>query len=75
MPGRDTHGKGRSREAGRQHRAFQKEAEHHGNKDVSQKKHVPQKGGGKWKRDQKSFISPGKLFHERLRAKSDHSIQ
>ena len=48
--------------------------ERHGNKDVSQK-HVPQKGGGKWKRDQKSFISPGKLLHERLRAKSDHSIQ
>ena len=74
MPGRDTHGKGHSREAGRQQQAFQKEAEHHGNKDVSQK-HVPQKGGGKWKRDQKSLISPGKLLHERLRAESDHSIQ
>ena len=49
VPGRDTHGKGLSREAGRQQQAFQKEAEHHGNKDVSQK-HVPQKGGGKWKR-------------------------
>ena len=48
--------------------------ERHGNKDVSQK-HVPQKGGGKWKRDQKSFISPGKLLHERLRAESDHRIQ
>ena len=46
----------------------------HGNKDVSQK-HVPQKGGGKWKREQKSFISSGKLFQERLRAESDHRIQ
>ena len=74
MPGRDTHGKGRSREGGKQQQAFQKEGERHGNKDVPQKQ-VPQKGGGKWKRDQKSFISPGKLLHERLRAKSDHSIQ
>ena len=29
----------------------------HGNKDV------PQKGGCKWKRDQKSFVSPGKLLN------------
>ena len=67
-------GTGCSREAGRQQQAFQKEGECHGNKDVSQK-HVPQKGGGKWKRDQKSLISPGNLLHERLRAESDHRIQ
>ena len=46
----------------------------HVNNDMSQK-HVPQKGGGKWKRDQKSLISPSKLLHERLKAESDHRIQ
>lgn len=75
MPGRDTHGD-RMQQRGRKATAGipKGRGECHGNKDMPQK-HVPQKGGGKWKRDQKSFISPGKLLHERLRAESDHRIQ
>ena len=75
MPGRDTH-RDRMQQRGRKATAGipKGRGECHGNKDVPQK-HVPQKGGGKWKRDQKSFISPGKLLHERLRAESDHRIQ
>ena len=75
MSARERHTRARMQQRGRKAAAgIPKGRERHGNKDMSQK-HVPQKGGGKWKRDQKSFISPGKLFHERLRAKSDHSIQ
>ena len=75
MSARERHTRARMQQRGRKAAAgIPKGREHHGNKDVP-KKHVPQKGGGKWKRDQKSFISPGKLLHERLRAKSDHSIQ
>ena len=75
MPGRDTHRdwmqqRGRKATAG----IPKGRGECHGNKDVSQK-HVPQKGGCKWKSDQKSFITPGKLLHERVRAQSDHRIQ
>ena len=72
---RDTHGD-RMQQRGRKATAGipKGRGERHGNKDVSQK-HVPQIGGCKWKSDQKSFISPGKLLHERLRAESDHRIQ
>ena len=75
MPGRDTH-RDRMQQRGRKATAGipKGRGECRGNKDMPQK-HVPQKGGGKWKRDQKSFISPGKLLHERLRAESDHGIQ
>ena len=75
MPERDTHGD-RMQQRGRKATAGipKGRGEHHGNKDVPQK-HVPQKGGGKWKSDQKSLISPSKLLHERLKAESDHRIQ
>ena len=76
MSARERHTRARMQQRGRKATAGipKGRGERHGNKDVSQK-HVPQKGGGKWKRDQKSFISPGKLLHERLRAESDHGIQ
>ena len=76
MSARERHTQERTQQRGRKATAGipKGRGERHGNKDVSQK-HVPQKGGGKWKRDQKSFISSGKLFHERPRAESDHSIQ
>ena len=63
MPGRDTHGD-RMQQRGRKATAGipKGRGERHGNKDVSQKP-VPQKGGCKWKRDQKSFVSPGKLLN------------
>ena len=80
MSARERHTRARMQQRGRKATAGipkgrgEGRGERHGNKDVSQK-HVPQKGGGKWKRDQKSFISRGKLLHERLRAESDHGIQ
>ena len=76
MSARERHTRDRMQQRGRKATAGipKGRREHHGNKDVSQK-HVPQKGGGKWKRDQKSFISLGKLLYERLRAESDHRIQ
>ena len=68
MSARERHTRDRMQQRGRKATAGTPKGrrERHGNKDVLQK-HVPQKGGSKWKRDQKSFISPGELLHERLR--------
>ena len=68
MSARERHTRARMQQRGRKAAAGipKGRGECHGNKDMPQK-HVPQKGGGKWKRDQKSFISPGELLHERLR--------
>ena len=68
-------GTGCSREAGRQQQAFLKEGESVMAIRTCHRSMCHRRVEVNGKGDHKSLISPGKLFHERPRAESDHSIQ